>query len=82
MSEEYFEVYKCEGCVMLDFDCAINSCISEMIHQCPCHNCLVKVTCSCDDVCEPYTKFMNKINTTDKYAKRIEVYDTRHNSDS
>jgi hypothetical protein len=82
MSEEYFEVYKCMGCVMLDFNCVIYSCITEMINQCPCHNCLVKITCPYDIVCDPHIKFMDNIMSCDEYAKRIEIYDKRYNSDA
>ncbi len=81
MSEEYFAICECEGCVMLDFNCAVYSCIPEVTNQCPCHDCLVKVTCSYDDVCEPYSDFMDKVQSIDEYVKRIEIYDTKHNSD-
>lgn len=81
MSEEYFEVYRCRGCVMLHFNCMINECITEMIKECPCHNCLVKITCTYDDVCEPYSKFMDKLNLIKEYEKRFEEYETIYNSD-
>ena len=81
MSEEYFELYKCRGCVMLYFDCMVYGCITEMIKECPCHNCLVKVTCSYDEVCEAYSKFVDKLNSIPEYEKRLEDYETRFNSD-
>ena len=81
MSEEYFEVYKCKGCIMAHFDCVINEYITEMIKECPCHNCLVKVTCKYNEMCELYTKFVDKINAIPEYEKRLEEYETKFNSD-
>jgi len=78
---EHFEVEKCRGCMMISFNCMVYTCITEMIKECPCHNCIVKVTCDYDNVCEAYSKFMDKVHSIDEYDKRIEEYETIYNSD-
>ncbi len=82
MSEEYFEVYKCKGCIMISYNCMVYTCITEMIEECPCHNCLVKVTCSYDDVCWPYEKFIDKVNSIDKFVERLEEYERIYNPET
>ena len=76
-----FEVEKCLGCVMVFFDCVLHEEMTEYIKDCPCHNCLVKVTCSYDNVCDVYSKFQDELSKVEGYEKRLEWIETRSNMD-
>lgn len=76
--KETFEEEKCVGCVMLHFDCVVYEDIPEMIKRCPCHKCIVKVTCSYDCVCDAYSKFQDKLYSVKAFRERIEEYDRIH----
>ncbi len=56
-------ICKCEGCVLID-GCDVFQVDSYYVHICPCSICLVKTVCN--DNCEEYGDFTNKIYN-DKY---------------
>ena len=72
---------KCLGCVMIHYDCMLYRGFEEYIKKCPCLRCLVKITCTFDDVCDDYSNFMDMLHRNPKLKKRIEQYETRSNID-
>ena len=76
-----FEVEKCFGCTMIHFKCVLYWDMTEYIKDCPCHNCLVKVTCGYDDVCDTYSEFQDKLSQVEGYEEKLEWLETKDNMD-
>lgn len=70
---------KCRGCVMLEHECVAFVSIKESISICPCSKCIVKITCTYDDTCDDYSKFMDYLWDNPEYSKRMEDYETKVN---
>ncbi len=72
---------ECKGCIMTQHKCIlVVGEIQELIPSCPCLKCLVKITCSYDDICPPYSRHMDQLYANPKYAERIERYETKYNT--
>ena len=66
---------KCLSCVMSQNDCMLYRGFENLIKDCPCLRCLVKITCTFDDVCDAYSEFMDSIYSDKKLERKIEEYE-------
>jgi hypothetical protein len=71
---------RCEPCIMTSHKCLLIAVAEELIPTCPCLKCLVKVTCTYDDICDRYTKHMDILYYDEKYRAKVEQYEARHNA--
>ena len=69
---------KCTGCVMVKNRCILLNSITELVPNCPCSTCLVKMICTYDDTCDLYSEHMDKL-VDDRYKERVFEYDTKYN---
>ncbi len=72
----------CKTCIMLMHDCNISFYSPELIPTCPCADCLTKMVCTYDDICDRYTKRMDELADHPKYGPLFEAYETRRNKDA
>ena len=66
---------KCLSCVMINHDCLLYKGLEEFIKECPCLTCLVKITCTYDDVCDAYSEFMDSLYHNKELEGKIEEYE-------
>jgi len=71
----------CKGCVMTKYKCFVKESMPELIYQCPCSECIVKITCKTGQICQEYNDFFDRIHNDPHYSQRLEEYETKHNTD-
>jgi hypothetical protein len=60
---------------MVNHDCMMYRGFEFLIKDCPCLRCLVKITCTYDDICDDYSNFMESIYHDKDLEGKIEEYE-------